>query len=78
MTEREGEKQSEGGALQARWRAIAEESLKGRPLAKLIRESEPGVEVEPLYWGSVEPSAMCRQSDALRPGGSSLCAIAAQ
>ena len=74
MSDREGEKRSEGEQLQARWRAIAEESLKGRPLAKLTRESEPGVEVDPLYWGSVDPPEQRRQSDALRPGGSSLCA----
>ena len=82
MTERGGDKQSEreadggceGDLLRARWRELAEESLKGRPLSRLTRESEPGVEIEPLYWGSHEPSAACRESDALRPGGSSLCA----
>ncbi|MEE2644821.1 MAG: methylmalonyl-CoA mutase family protein, partial [Myxococcota bacterium] len=66
--------QEETHTLRERWRETAEASLKGAPLSTLNRESEPGLLIEPLYWGSTAPPESRRGSDAGRAGGSTLCA----
>ena len=38
-----------GPADEARWRALAEKALKGRPLDSLVSHTADGIEIRPLY-----------------------------
>ena len=54
--------QEETHTLRERWRETAVASLNGAPLSTLNRESEQGLLIEPLYWGSTAPPEIRRGS----------------